>query len=104
MLISSRNLIGTLLYDLSEFLLLLLNIKASANVNVSVIWTPSIIETVTVILLGNLSVRKFSELILGSRDSDYYPVFQDDPGERRTILHDHQILTVKERIFLMENM
>jgi hypothetical protein len=66
--------------------------------------TPSFIGTVTVILFGNIFVRKFSELIFGSRNSDYYPVFQDDPGERRTILHDHQILTAKECIRVMENM
>jgi hypothetical protein len=36
MLISSRNMIDTLLYDLSKFSLLLL-VKARANVNVSVI-------------------------------------------------------------------
>jgi hypothetical protein len=68
--------------------------------------TPSVIGTVTVIHFGNgscLFVRKFSELIFGSRNSDY-SVFQDDPGKRRTILHDHQILTVKECIGVMENM
>jgi hypothetical protein len=33
-------------------------------------------------------VRKFSAHIFGSRNSDY-SVFQDDTGERRTLLHDH---------------
>jgi hypothetical protein len=86
-----------------QILAMLFNIKARANVNVSVS-TPSIIETVTVILFGNFFVRKLYELIFGSRNSDYYPVFQDDPGERRTILHDHQILTVKECIHQMDIM
>jgi hypothetical protein len=79
-------------------------VKARANVNVSVI--PSVIGTVTVIHFGNgrcSFVRKFSELNFVSRNSGY-SVFQDDPGERHTILHDHQILTVKECIRVMENM
>jgi hypothetical protein len=84
----------------------LLNIKTSANVNVSVMWSPSIIETVTVILHDNILWESHPyELILGSRDSDYflYPrmiLAKDVPY----CMINMNNMTVKERIFLMENM
>jgi hypothetical protein len=72
MLISSRNMIDVSLYDLSEiFAIGYCNCYCDSFSNSSCLF-----------------VRKFSELIFGSRNSDY-SVFQDDPGKRRTILRDH---------------
>jgi hypothetical protein len=75
-------------------------------------WAPLTIETATVILQDKLFlmrksslrvyVRKFSELILGSRDSDYYPsprmILAKDVPYCKIIVNP---MTVKERIIVM---
>jgi hypothetical protein len=76
-------------------------------------WAPSTIDTDTVILQDQLFlmrksslrvyVRKFSELILGSRDSDYYPsprmILAKDVPYCKIMVNP---MMVKERIMVMD--
>jgi hypothetical protein len=69
--------------------------------------TPSVIGTVTVILFGSLGAETLTTLakaaqIVAQLYSSHFSSPENDLGKRRTLLRDHS--TVKECIFLMENL